>query len=217
MVMHKIKRVLRESSKTCQLIHKKLKESHPRSVKNAKKIFWLKYPKLILFVSMIILAYFLFRSPSFSSFISNLGSWNYFGTFIAGLFFSFGFTTPFAIAFFLALNPENLFLASILGGAGAMISDFAIFKIVKFSMMDEFEKIEKEMHLEKIKKIIKKDFNIKFVHYFLYLIAGIIIASPLPDEIGVSMLAGLSSIKAKMLIILSFIFNSLGIFLILLV
>ena len=52
-------------------------------------------------------------------------------------------------------------------------------------------------------------------HYLLYAFAGLVIASPLPDEIGVSLL-GISKIKLYKFIIISFIFNTIGVLLVIL-
>jgi len=49
-------------------------------------------------------------------------------------------------------------------------------------------------------------------HYLLYVFAGIILATPLPDEVGVSMLAGLTTIKPMKLAIIGFILHSAAIF-----
>src|SRR3989344_1450938 len=121
-----------------QLLHHKIKTRHPKAVIKAKKLFHFRYLKLTILILMIVFAYLLFQNPNFISFVSELGKWNYIGIFVAGLLFSFGFTTPFAVAFFLASNPSNIFLAAIIGGIGAVISDFFIFKTIKLSMMDEF-------------------------------------------------------------------------------
>jgi uncharacterized membrane protein YdjX (TVP38/TMEM64 family) len=45
----------------------------------------------------------------------------------------------------------------------------------------------------------------------MYAFAGILIASPLPDEAGVIMLAGLTKIKTWALAIISIILNTIGI------
>lgn len=138
------------------------------------------------------------------------------GIFIAGFFFSFGFTTPFAIGFFITLNPDNLFITTILGGFGALLADLVIFRIIKFSFMDEFKRLEKTEPLKGTIKLAEKDLSTRVRHYILYFLAGIIIASPLPDELGVSMLAGLSHIKSSIFSIISFLMNSLGILIIIL-
>ena len=53
-------------------------------------------------------------------------------------------------------------------------------------------------------------FKTKLFIFFTPLIAGLIIASPLPDELGVTML-GLSKIKDKTFLLISFIANGVGI------
>ncbi|MBI5803515.1 hypothetical protein HY448_02405 [Candidatus Pacearchaeota archaeon] len=182
-----------------------------------QRLFRLRYPKLLLLILLSIFAYFLFSNEAIQSLVKNLGELSYIGVFIAGLFFSFGFSTPFAIGFFLTASPENIFLASIIGGLGALISDLLIFKIIRFSFMDEFKKIEKTKIMREITNSLSSKPLSKIKNYLLYAAAGIVIASPLPDEIGVSMLAGLTSIRIHILAIISFIMNSVGILVILLI
>lgn len=170
---------------------------------------------LLLILSVV--AYFIFSNSIMGEFISSLGELKYFGIFIAGLLFSFGFTTPFAIGFFVVSNPNNLILAAIVGGMGALVSDLFIFNLIRFSFMDEFRRLEKTKLLKEIIELADKDLSYRFRHYLLYAIAGIIIASPLPDELGVAMLAGLSHIKPWAFSLVSFVMNSLGILVVLLI
>lgn len=180
-------------------------------------LFKYKYPKLTLLVLAIILAYFLFKSPNVENFVSNLGSLSYFGIFIAGMLFSFGFTAPFAVGFFLVLKPENLIFAGVIGGLGAVLSDLFIFNLIKISFMDEFGRIKKEKLINGMEKFIRKEVGAKIYHYILFAVAGLIIASPLPDEIGVSLLAGLTHIKQEVLAVISFLLNTIGIIILLLI
>lgn len=172
---------------------------------------------MAILLLMIIAAYFLFGNAGVQNFVARLDNFTYFGIFAAGMLFSFGFSTPLAIGFFLSSAPENIFLASIIGGFGAMLSDLFIFYFVRFSLMDEFSRLENTAPIKKIRNEIKKDFKKRIRNYMLYFLAGIIIASPLPDEIGVSMLAGLSDIKMKILTAISLVMNSFGIFAMLLI
>ena len=80
--------------------------------------------------------------------------------------------------------------------------------------MKEFESLKNTRIFKSIIIEIEKDINKKIRNYLLYIFMGIVIASPLPDEIGVTMLAGLTKIKQKYLILISFILNTIGIFLI---
>ncbi|MDD5193014.1 MAG: hypothetical protein PHF67_00340 [Candidatus Nanoarchaeia archaeon] len=175
------------------------------------------YPKITLLIILIIIAYYMFRNPAVNGLVSHLNNWSYLGVFLAGMLFSFGFTTPFAIGFFIILNPQNPILTGLLGGFGALISDLFIFKFIRFSFKDEFKRLEKTRLIKKISSLIEISLGHKISVYFIYVFAGVIIASPLPDEIGVLMLAGVTKIKPFVFSALSFIFNSLGIMIMLLI
>jgi len=167
----------------------------------------MKYPKLLGFVIAVILAYILFSNPPVISFVSHIGEFGYLGTVIAGMFYTFGFTSPFPTGFFIDLNPSNIWIAGILGGIGAFAGDMFIFKFARFSFKDEFEKLRKE----KLIRVIGGELNSPV----LYLIAAILIASPLPDEAGITILAGMTKLKAYEIAIISIVFNTFGILILL--
>src|SRR3989338_4465166 len=173
------------------------------------------YPKLTALVICIILAYFLFSNPSTQTYVSHLGSYGYLGVFIAGILFAFGFTAPFSVGFFISLNPSNIWIAGIIGGLGALMSDLIIFSTIKVSFEDEFKKLRNSKTFVKITRLIERSIKEKIRIYLMYAFAGILIASPLPDEAGVTMLAGLTKISVKILTIVSFILNTLGILILL--
>lgn len=194
---------------------KVLKHKHPEIAHSASKPFKsFKYPKITTLVLFIILAYYIFTSPFFDNMINTLTGHGYFSVVLAGLLFSYGFTTPFAIAMLVFMNPENILMASLVAGFGAFVSDFIIFKAIKTSFLDEFEELKKTKLLAHFKGFIDKSLHAKLRIYLLYFVAGFVIASPIPDEFGVTMLAGLSNINPKIFGLLSFILNSFGIFLI---
>jgi len=189
---------------------------HPaRRTRKRRLFFMFDYPKLFILILCIILAYIIFRQPIVYNFLSGLNSLSYFGTLIAGMMFAFGFTAPFAVGFFITLQPSNIYLAAFLGGLGALIADLLIFRFVRFSFMDEFERLEKTKTVKKVGKAIERRVGLKFTNYLLYAFTGFVIASPLPDELGVIMLAGLTKINQSILAIVSFTLNTFGIFIIL--
>jgi len=194
-------------------IHKILREHSPHGVHKAKRLVAFKYPKLLLLVLTIALAYYLFTLPAVKVFFSGLAQFNHLSNFIAGLFFSFGFTTPFSIGYLVTAHPSNIILASIIAGIGSVIGDMVIFKTIKFSFMDEFKELEKKKAIVKIGEIVKHNKHVLIRHYLLYIFAGLVLASPLPDEIGVSMLAGLTTIKPVKLAVISFILHTIPFFL----
>jgi hypothetical protein len=178
-------------------------------------LYKFKYPKLTLLILSIILAYVLFTNPNVESFISGIEKLGYFGTFIAGMLISFGFTAPFSVGYFITLNPENIIFNGFVGALGAMISNLIIFSLVKFSFKKEFLSLEKNMEkvkvVRRVENAFKNSFNGKIRHYLMYVFIGIFIASPLPDEIGDVLLAGFTKVKPLFLAIFSFILHFIGI------
>ena len=177
----------------------------------------IKHPKLTTFVIMVIIAYIIFSKPIIQNFFSRLALLSYFGALIAGLLYAFGFTSPIATGIFLTMNPPNIFLAAFLGGAGALLIDILIYKFTKISFEEEFQDLGKSNAIKSIKRTIKKNLSGKILKYLNYLLAAVIIGSPLPDEAGITILAGLSKINLIQLIIISYICNTIGIFVILLI
>ena len=174
----------------------------------------IKYPKLLFIVFTFIIAYLMFTGRDFLVFQNFLFSLKYAGTFFAGIFFTYGLTAAPATAILLILAKEqNILFAGLIAGLGALIGDLIIFKFIRYYFSDEIKKLFKESLIhhftDKIPKLLKK--------YFVPVLACIIITSPLPDEIGVSMLAISSPISIKFFPILSYILNTAGIIIILLI
>jgi len=197
-----------------KIFHKELHKKHPKAVQKAKKIFHFKYPKLVILILCIIAAYIIFTNKNVVQYIP-LTSTGYLTVFIGGLLIAFGFSAPFGVGFLISSSPTSILLGALIAGIGATISDLIIFKFIKVSFTGEFKELEKTKTIQKIEKVIKKNKSILIKHYLLYVFAGILIATPLPDEVGVSMLASLTTINPKKLAIISFILHTIAIFLIL--
>ena len=197
-------------------IHKTLRKHIPHGVHKAKRLVGFKYPKLLLLILSIVASYLLFSQTGISNFISGLDPRDYLSIFIAGVLLSFGFSAPFGIGFFILMEPSNIFLAAAVGSLGSVLGDMLIFTTIKSSFVEEFKQLEKKKAIKKIEQIVEKNKHVLIRHYLLYIFAGIMLATPLPDEIGISMLAGLTTIKPLKLTIRSFILHALFILLVLL-
>ncbi|MGV8130807.1 MAG: hypothetical protein ACP5N7_01765 [Candidatus Pacearchaeota archaeon] len=182
-----------------------------------KRLFIFTYPKLTLYVLAIIASYFVFQTQVVQDFISSFGELLYLAIFFAGLLFSAGFSTPLAMGFFLSLDPSNLFLAAIVGGFGALVSDLGLFSFVRLSFMDEFQKLEKTSLMTHIADFFRTIVPYKLRAFLVYVLACFIIASPLPDELAVTLLAGFTNVKGSWFGIISYLGNALGIYLLLLI
>jgi hypothetical protein len=203
------------SHKSHKEIHKKLRKHAPESVKKAKKIFSFKYPKLFILIVVILLTYYIFTQPFISEAIGFFSGLGHFGVFLSGMLTSIGFSAVFGFGLLSKINPSNILIATLIAGVGATITDLIIFKSIKLSFVDEFKKLEKTTLVRDIEKIVKKNKFVLIRHYLLYIFAGIVLATPLPDELGVSMLAGLTTIKPLKLTAISFVLHSFTIFLVL--
>lgn len=176
-----------------------------------KSLFKFRYPKLVTLIGIIILTYVIFTNFPMAFQASPVKGMGYLGALIAGALFSFGFTTPISIALLVTLAPENIFVAGFIGGFGALCADLIIFHLIRFSFMDEFKRLEKTPPMKKLERVLHHSLGKRLRNYLLFIFAGIIIASPLPDEVGVTMLAGLTKIRPVVFSIISYILNSLGI------
>ncbi|MFH1105589.1 MAG: hypothetical protein V1731_00035 [Candidatus Aenigmatarchaeota archaeon] len=178
----------------------------------------IRYRNLIVLFATTAIAVKLLISPEVAAFIDSLGPLGYAGVLVAGAFFTYMFTTPIATAalFMLSGNLDPL-LVGLIGGAGAMVSDLIILKLVRrsISLFDgDIRRMRKFANDHNPVRMNKKNHLWGRVKkYLTFVLAGFIIASPLPDEIGVAML-GASNIKTWKFMAFSFAFNSLGIFLI---
>jgi len=173
-----------------------------------------KYPKFLLLFISFIFAYLLFYGNTYKPLHDFIVSMGYMGTFMAGIMFAYGFTAAPATAIFLILAQEqNILIAGLIGGLGALISDLLIFSFIRQSFSSEIKKLSREKIVRylgsKTPNLLKK--------YAAPVLAGFIIASPLPDEIGVTMLAASKIIPLKVFSAVSYLLNTAGIYLILII
>jgi hypothetical protein len=172
----------------------------------------LKYPKFLLLIFTFILAYFLFKGRTLDSVRLMLESLGYFGAFIAGVMYSYGFTAGPSTAIFLILaKQQNIVICGLLGGLGALVGDLIIFKFIRSGFTDELKMLSEERIVKTIRQKLPHSLRI----VLLPLLASLIIASPLPDEIGVMMFAAATKIHEGLFSVLSYVLNTAGIFIIL--
>ena len=169
-----------------------------KDLKITERFVW-NHVNTIFIVLSILIAILILRSELINNFISSLNNLRYVGVFIAGLFFSYGFTTAPAISvLYLLAKDSNIVLVALIGSVGAIISDFLIFSFVKYELTKEIKRIEREINFHPKFKFIKM---LKKIAPF---IGGLIIASPLPDEIAAAIFGAIKFDNKKFLIIAFF-------------
>ena len=108
------------------------------------------------------------------------------GSLIAGFFFTSVFTTaPAIVALGEIASHSSLWITALFGTIGAILGDLVIFHFIK----DRFAShINAALKHNKFKHKHEEFFQWKYMYWFTFLVGGLIIASPLPDEVGISML-----------------------------
>ena len=173
-----------------------------------------KNKNLILLAIGILAAFLLSKDQRIIDLLLHLGKFKYPSAFLGGFLFISTFTLPIGAMILLTLartlSPIMLIL---IAGTGAVLGDFIVFKFLRTKIADEISPIYDE--LEKIvgKNHIKKIVHTKYFAWTLPVIGTFILASPLSDELGVSIL-GLSDISNIKFILISWFSHSIGIFLI---
>lgn len=134
-------------------------------------------------------------------------------SFVAGLFFTSVFTTaPAMIALAKLGTLFSPLIVSIVGGIGALIGDYIIFSFIKGHISEDITYLLSQAKSRRIKHL----FHYRFIRWSLALLGALIIASPLPDELGLTLM-GLSRMSTAKFVLISFSFNTIGIFIITLI
>lgn len=167
----------------------------------------LRYPKIFLLAFLFVVVYLVITRSGFAEVRAFVPQMGYFGTFIAGMLYTYAFTSaPATGILFLAGETQHFVIGALIGGLGAIIGDLLIFKFIRLGFDDEIERLRQSRFVE----ITSNGMPAWLKKYLVPILGCVIIASPLPDEIGVSMLA-FSTMSTRIFLLLSYILNTLGI------
>lgn len=159
--------------------------------------------------SSVVVAIIIHQLNSVELFLTSQGeSFFILSAIFVGILFASTFTVSIACSIFLILAQSHSPLPiALLGGFGAFLGDSLIFKFLRDDLIADFEYLERHFG----KDIAKRIFHSKLIFWFAPIVAAIVIASPIPDEIGLLMLAGIK-LKYHQFIIISYVLNTVGIF-----
>jgi hypothetical protein len=102
-------------------------------------------------------------------------------------------------------------VAALIGGLGALLSDYLLFQFIRVTFQDEINKLIQSRAFSWVNGKVREHLPPKVVFYISAGIAGLVIASPLPDEIGVTILSFMATVRERTFIIISFSLNTIGI------
>jgi hypothetical protein len=106
----------------------------------------------------------------------------------------------------LAESGTPILFIALIGGVGAMLGDLTLFKIIKIDFVNRMTDWLKRQSNGTYKELLAS----RFFRFLLTTLGVIIIATPIPDEIGLALM-GLGESNVKFVAVFGFIFNALGI------
>lgn len=162
---------------------------------------------LALVLFSIYLAVNIASSEDFKNFLTHLNSISLVGSFVAGIFFVSIFSVaPAAVVLAELAQNESVFLIAIFGGLGALVGDWLIFNFVKDRLSSDLGYLMDKTGLGRLRSI----FRLKMFRHVFMFIGALIVASPLPDEVGLAMM-GFSRMDTRSFVPISLSLNIIGI------
>ena len=125
-------------------------------------------------------------------------------SFLAGLFFTSGFTTPVALAALAEIvEVSSIWQVAFFGALGAVLGDVLIFRCLRDRLEEDILTLLK--HKSRMKRL-RMLFHLKLFRWLSVFLGGLVLASPLPDELGL-MIMGFSKTKTWLFMLVSFVFK----------
>jgi len=168
------------------------------------------YRHTIILLLSIVLVALLARTEAFGALVDAIANLGYLGVLLVGMLFVSTFTvTPAAIVLFRLTTQFDPFVLAAVAGLGAMIGDLIIFNFLRDQVYDELKPLFGGLNASRAVRIFKS----RWLAWTLPVLGALIIASPIPDELGIALMGG-SNITRWQFILLSYLLNTVGIFII---
>ena len=153
----------------------------------------------------IIVAIVLIKTNAIINLINSTKEYEIIASFIAGIFYTSIFTVvPATAAIIEIAQKSNPFLIALVGGFGALLGDYIIFRYIRDNISGYISSIARKIRHESI-------LESKIFSYSFAIIGAVIVASPLPDEIGLALM-GITKMRTLYFVPISYVLNSIGVF-----
>lgn len=190
-------------------MHERPASTHVSMSNKAGKIFLLQ--DIAIIAVSVSFAVLLVKSDVVIRVLASSKELEVLGSFVAGMFFTSMFTTAPAIVTLAEIaHVDSILLTALFGALGAVVGDLIIFRFVQDRFSEHLLQVIQSQGLgRKMKSLVR----LQYFRWFTFFVGGLIMASPLPDELGIGLL-GFSKIKLPFFILFAFLFNFIGILLI---
>ena len=154
----------------------------------------------------VTVAILLARSGIVDELLASVGGFAIIGGFIAGTFFVSVFTVAPAAAVLVELFRGNSLLdVAIAAAAGGLVGDWIMFRFLRDHVAADLAYLASRPPFRRSRAV----FRLKSFHWLTPLLGAVIVASPLPDEIGLALM-GISGLRTALFLPLSFGLNFSG-------
>lgn len=167
-----------------------------------------KYKYTIIFIITFVVAFFVGRMSIFNNLMGSVSDTSkVIYTFITGAFYSFSFTSGVAVVLFskMTIKANEILLFSMVGALGGLLADLLILRFIKNVLFHELG--------HHVRNLINRWTHNGIMKVFLFLVGCVIVASPFPDEIGLTLM-GLSKTNYMKTIALVYLIDVIGTFII---
>lgn len=133
---------------------------------------------------------------------------SYLASFVVGAFFTSLFTVVPATAAIaeLARTGTPIMHLAFIGGAGAMVGDFVLYLLLREALAEPLLMLVQTSGTDRLKRFVRRG-----RHRFIgTLLGAVVIASPLPDEVGL-LLMGFAKAKWYTTLMITYVLNAAGI------
>jgi uncharacterized membrane protein YdjX (TVP38/TMEM64 family) len=181
--------------------HKKLSrgEAHAQRITRARNLF--------LIIVSIYTAIELYRTGAIETWVLSSLPHVVPGSFLAGMGFTSLFTlAPASVVLIEISHVYSPFVVALIGAAGAVLGDLFLFMFVRNSF-SEGAMMLLNAPLRQRLRVLRHH---PLLHWILPLTGALIIASPLPDELGLALM-GFSKMDTRIFVPISYTMNFLGI------
>jgi|GEM_PF-1610540 len=172
-----------------------------------------QYRNTSIFLIGLGIAIVMYAVGAMERLVSLLGVYGYVGALALGILYASALTAGFASLAFVAMGGDlNPIVVAMLGGFGCMVADLAIYSFVRIGIMTELRALANRFipatGLAKLRAFSLR----RGIRPLLPILGAIIIASPFPDELGVSLFA-VAGVRIKALAAVALVLNTIGIYL----
>ena len=166
-----------------------------------------EYKHTTVLISAVIIFILLLDTSIMTTVFDIFSRLSYLGAFIAGILFVSVFTAVPGVALLLSFSDLNPFAVAAIAAFGSMIGDYIILKLFEDKVAYELKPIAFKFGIPQTVKYLQ---GRRSTLGLVRVVGALIIASPLPDEIGIGLL-GIGKMNRLSFLAICYLLNGAGI------